>query len=204
MRSVFKCKISFETLIAKANTYLDVVLIRLNRLNDECCVELRMSKPAPPVVAGGTIVIGNDDGSLNILSIESGSSSMAPCRSSILSLVSLRRVTTSSLNGDGGFFDVDDNNFLTNPKPSVLFTVVLALGFFSLAFVAGFDEDVIEVVDVKSLENDIDCSSFCKYIFNTEIHSHSIIFNIFRNLSLHVHFLNDSTLSLFEMSTWFV
>lgn len=60
-------------LIISICTYFEVVLIRLNRLNDDC-VEFRISKPVPPAVVGGTTVIGNDDGSLIMLSMDSGSS----------------------------------------------------------------------------------------------------------------------------------
>lgn len=79
-----------------STTHFELVLIRLN----DCAVELRMSNPPPtplpPVVFDGTIVIGNDDGSVIMLSMESGSSSMMPGRMNSLPLLSSRRSTTSS------------------------------------------------------------------------------------------------------------
>lgn len=115
----------------RANTYFVVVLI----LNDECCVELRIRIPAPPVVDGGTIVIGKEDGSLIMLSIESGSSSMVLDR---VGSISFRRRTTSSLIRAGDFLVVD-NNFLTNARPSWLTAGVVLVLCFAPVFV---DDDV--------------------------------------------------------------
>lgn len=115
----------------RANTYFDVVLI----LNDECCVELRIRILAPPVVDGGTIVIGKEDGSLIMLSIESGSSSMVLDR---VGSFSFRRRTTSSFIRAGDFFVVD-NSFLTNARPSWLTAGVVLVLCFAPVFV---DDDV--------------------------------------------------------------
>lgn len=134
--------------------------MRLFGPNDECCVELRMRIPAPPVVDGGTIVIGNEDGSLIMLSIESGSSSMVLDR---VGSFSFRRRITSSLKRAADFLDAN-NSFLTNPRLS-LFTVASEFGLsFSLVFDVEFD-GVGWLIGANSVENDIDCSSFCKYMF---------------------------------------
>lgn len=101
--NIYSCKL-FNSLL----TYFDVlVLIRLNRLNDEFNVEFRISKP-PPLVGVGTIVIGKDDGSLIMLSIESGSSSITPGRIKSFSLCSSRRNTMSSCDFELSFGDLDN------------------------------------------------------------------------------------------------
>lgn len=84
---------------AMKNTYFELVLIRLMRPKD-VWVEFRMSTPGVYGEAGGRTVIGNDDGSLMMVSIESGSSSITPGRIKSFSIFSLWRSMTSSL-GDG-------------------------------------------------------------------------------------------------------
>lgn len=82
------------------------MLIRLNRLND-VCVEFRMSNPVPPAVDGGTTVIGNEVGSLIILSMESGSSTMPDRFFWCASRFSSQRKRTSSLGVFGTCFLVN-------------------------------------------------------------------------------------------------
>lgn len=146
------------------------MLIRLNRLNDDCAVELRISIPVPPV-DDGTIVIGNDVGSLIMLSIESGSSSMTPGRMKSFSLFSSRRIVTSSSDDVFGVF-VDGKNVFTNFKLSEPVSE-LALDIFDPKVVAA--EVVVGVFDVNIIEFDVvsitgnanACNSFRKSILTT-------------------------------------
>lgn len=55
---------------------------------------LRMSIPQPPAVGDGTIVMGNADGLLIILSMESGSSSITPGRMKRRSRCSSRHISS--------------------------------------------------------------------------------------------------------------
>lgn len=65
------------------------------RLMLDWAVVLRISIPHPPL-GDGTTVMGNDDGSLMMLSIDSGSSSMTPGRINSFSRYSSRDITSVS------------------------------------------------------------------------------------------------------------
>lgn len=96
----WKSQQSNATSKPKYITYLELLLMRLNRLTLDCAVALRISTPPVPVAVCdgiGTIVIGYADGSLMMLSIESGSSSIMPpgrwnrrsrCSSQLISSIS--------------------------------------------------------------------------------------------------------------------
>lgn len=77
-----------------STTYLELLLRRLNRLTLDWAVVLRMSIPQPPAIGGGTMVMGNADGLLIILSMESGSSSITPGRIKSRSRCSSRQISS--------------------------------------------------------------------------------------------------------------